>query len=69
MSSQAVAKARHSEMVEAARNDGWIDGMMENNDGSWTPSRYKFPALRTAYHAGLKAGISQLRFEISRRPT
>lgn len=59
MARQAVAQARHSEMVEAARNDGWIDGMMDNNDGSWTPSRYKFPALKAAYHAGLKTENQQ----------
>jgi hypothetical protein len=65
MNRQAVAQARHSEQIEAARNDGWIDGMMDNNDGSWTPSRYKFPSLKVAYHAGLKTGTEQRLSEAS----
>lgn len=59
MSRQATAQARHHEMVEKANNDGWIDGRMENNDGSWTPSQYKFGALKVAYHSGLHRGISE----------
>lgn len=39
---QAIAQARHAEMIEKARNDGWIDGRMDNNDGSWTPGRYNY---------------------------
>lgn len=63
VSAQAVAQARHHEMVEAARNDGWIDGMIDNNNGSWTPARYRFRAYAKAYHEGLKTGTTQRKIE------
>lgn len=56
---QAIAQARHAEMTEKARNDGWIDGRMDNNDGSWTPGRFKFGSIKAAYHDGLKNGIAE----------
>lgn len=56
---QAIAQARHGEMIEKARNDGWIDGRMDNNDGSWTPGQYKFPAYKSAYHEGLSIGSAE----------